>query len=81
MVRRRVRRGLAIVAAVVVVAGAAGCGRDRPMASQNELEDSMPVSKAMHDAKARDSMLDTMPGGEMVRGDSAAAMRLLKQKM
>lgn len=45
------------------------------------MSDSMPVARAMHDAKARDSMLDTMPGGEMVRGDSAAAARLLKKKM
>ena len=46
-----------------------------------EIPDTMAVIRAMHDAAARDSMLDTMPGGEMARGDSAAAMRLLKQKM
>jgi hypothetical protein len=28
-----------------------------------------------------DSMLDTIPGGEMARGDSVAAARLLKKKM
>ena len=27
-----------------------------------------------------DSMLDTMPGGEMVRGNDSATMRLLKKK-
>jgi DMSO/TMAO reductase YedYZ molybdopterin-dependent catalytic subunit len=29
----------------------------------------------------RDSLMDVMPGGEMARGDSAAAMELLKHKM
>ncbi len=28
-----------------------------------------------------DSMLDTMPGGEMVRGNDSAAVRLIKKKM
>jgi hypothetical protein len=45
-----------------------------------ELRDSMPVMRALEDGRARDSMLDTMPGGEMARGDSAAAARLLEQK-
>jgi len=45
------------------------------------MKDSMPVVRAMHDTAARDSMLDTMPGGKMVRGDSAASMKLLKKKM
>jgi hypothetical protein len=34
----------------------------------------------MHDEVVRDSMLDVMPGGEMARGDSAAAMELLHRK-
>ena len=34
----------------------------------------------MQDPAARDAMLDTMPGGEMARGDSAAEMRLLDSK-
>ena len=45
---------------------AVGCGRERDMPEKVEM---------------RDSMLDTMPGGEMARGDSAAAMKLLKGKM
>jgi len=51
------------------------------MPERVEMADTMPVMRAMENAAARDSMLDTMPGGEMVRGDSAAAMRLLKEKM
>jgi hypothetical protein len=35
----------------------------------------------MREPTASDSMLDTIPGGEMARGDSAASMRLLKRKM
>ena len=59
----------------------AACGRERDMPDHVEMPDTMPVVRAMHDPAARDSMLDTMPGGEMARGDSAAAMRLLKRKM
>jgi hypothetical protein len=40
----------------------------------------MPVVRAMHEPGARDSMLDTIPGGEMARGDSAAAQKLLRRK-
>ena len=76
MVRRRV--SVAMVLASMV---AAACGRERDMPERAEMADTMPVMRAMEDAAARDSMLDTMPGGEMVRGDSAAAMRLLKEKM
>jgi hypothetical protein len=57
-----------------------GCGRARDMPEKVEMADSMPVVRAMQDSKAADSMLDTMPGGEMARGDSAAAMRLLEKK-
>ncbi|HKI94589.1 MAG TPA: hypothetical protein VJ992_04800 [Gemmatimonadales bacterium] len=70
-----------ILPLAVALLAVAACGRDRPMAESTDMNDSMPVARAMHDAKARDSMLDTMPGGEMVRGDSAAAERLLKKKM
>ena len=66
---------------VAAVLALAGCRHQRPMADKAELGDSMPVMRAMKDAKAMDSMLDTMPGGKMVRGDSAAAMKLLKKKM
>jgi len=56
------------------------CGRTRDMPEKVEVHDTMPVMKAMQDMKAADSMLDTMPGGEMARGDSASAMKLLKKK-
>ena len=59
----------------------AACGRERDMPERAEMTDSMPVMRAMADPMAADSMLDTMPGGEMARGDSAAAMRLLRRKM
>jgi hypothetical protein len=51
------------------------------MPERTEMPDSRPVVRAMHQPAARDSMLDTLPGGEMARGDSAAAMKLLKKKM
>jgi hypothetical protein len=51
------------------------------MPEQVELRDTMPVVHSMHDMRAADSMLDTLPGGEMARGDSAASIRLLKKKM
>ena len=75
MVRRRV---IVCVGAAALLAVA--CGRDRDMPETMEMPDSMPVMRALDDARARDSMLDTMPGGEMARGDSAAAVRLLEQK-
>ena len=71
------RRILALAALVA----AAGCGRERDMPERAEMRDSMPVMRAMQSRMAADSMLDSMPGGEMARGDSAAAMRLLKKKM
>ncbi|MBI4420984.1 MAG: hypothetical protein HY560_09180 [Gemmatimonadetes bacterium] len=73
-----------LVALVLVAPGFVlvfGCGRERDMPERAELRDSMPVMRAMQSPMAADSMLDTMPGGEMARGDSAAAMKLLKQKM
>lgn len=68
-------------AAALALAALAGCGSERPMAERADMPDSMPVMRAMGDAKARDALLDTMPGGEMARGDSTAEMRLLKDKM
>ena len=66
----------------IAVAGLAlGCGKTRDMPEKVDMRDSMPVMKAMKDMNAADSMLDTMPGGEMARGDSVAAMKLLKKKM
>jgi len=74
--RRRVMAAAGLLALLL-----AGCSRERDMPERVEMADTMPVMRAMENAAARDSMLDTMPGGEMVRGDSAAAMRLLKEKM
>lgn len=59
----------------------AGCGRERDMPEQVVMPDTMPVVRAMKDASARDSLLDTLPGGEMARGHDTAAMKLLKHKM
>ena len=71
----RARIGVIALASLLVA-----CGRARDMPEKVEMADSMPVMRAMKDMKAADSMLDTMPGGEMARGDSAAAMKLLKKK-
>ena len=76
-----VRRSLIAPALVLACLFLAGCGEEREMAPSVEMVDSMPVMRAMEDAEARDSMLDTMPGGEMARGDSLAEMKLLKKKM
>ena len=67
--------------AVFLLLGAAACGREHDMPESAQMPDSMPVMRAMTDPMVADSMLDTMPGGEMARGDSAASMRLLKRKM
>ena len=66
---------------LAVVVLLAGCGKERDMPERAEMADSMPVMRALADPVAADSMLDSMPGGEMARGDSAAAMKLLKRKM
>lgn len=65
--------------ALILVAVLAACQRNRPMADQVEMPrmDSAMVANPM---KA-DSLLDTMPGGEMARGNDSAAMRLVKKKM
>jgi len=67
--------------ALVVLVLSAGCGHERDMPERASMPDSMPIVRAMRSPAVADSMLDTMPGGEMVRGDSAAAMKLLKTKM
>ena len=76
MVCRRVKSSLELGIVLVLAA----CGREGDMPEQVEMPDTMQVMRAMHDAAARDAMLDTMPGGEMARGDSAAEMRLLDRK-
>lgn len=70
---------LALVAASILAVH--GCGRDREMAESVEMPDTMEVRRALDDPEARDVLLDTMPGGEMARGDSAAERRLLEDKM
>lgn len=77
MVRRRLSPFLASSA---LIAAAMSCGRERDMPEEMEMPDSMPVVEAMDDAEMRDSILDVMPGGEMARGDSSAAVRLLNAK-
>lgn len=65
-------------ALAVLLALAAACRENRPMADVVELPRA--DSAMMTDPAKVDSMLDTMPGGEMVRGNDSAAMRLLKKK-
>lgn len=64
---------------IALALAALGCRENRPMADRVE----MPAadSGVMTDPMKADSMLDTMPGGEMVRGNDSAAMRLIKKKM
>ncbi|MGD2215519.1 MAG: hypothetical protein PVJ64_02135 [Gemmatimonadales bacterium] len=73
------RRALLLIGGAVVFAVA--CGRERDMPERVEMPDSAEVMRAMTSEAAMDSMLDTIPGGEMARGDSAAAAELLKKKM
>lgn len=72
-----VRRPLNLLLPLLLLLPA--CRRDRPMADKVEI----PVmdTSAVMNAARRDSMLDTMPAGEMVRGNDSAAIRLLKKKM
>ncbi len=76
-----VRRSLNGLFAVLALSVIAGCGEEREMSQSVEMADSMPVMRAMEDVEARDSMLDTLPGGEMARGDSLSEMKLLRKKM
>ena len=50
------------------------------MPDSMEVLDTMDVMRAMEDQAVLDSLMDVMPGGEMARGDSAAAMELLEKK-
>ncbi len=76
LVWRRVKSGLGLGIVLVLAA----CGREGEMPEQVEMPDTMEVMRAMRDPAARDAMLDTMPGGEMARGDSTAEMQLLDNK-
>lgn len=67
--------------AAVLVTGLAACGADRDMAESADMPDTAQVQLALNEREARDSLLDTLPGGEMVRGDTAAATKLLSEKM
>lgn len=66
----------ALIGALVL---ATSCRENREMADRVEL----PVmdSTLIREPMKLDSMLDTMPGGEMVRGNDSAAVRLIKKKM
>jgi hypothetical protein len=76
------RRTLWILTGAGVLATLAqGCRRERDMPERAEMPDAKPVMRAMHQPAVGDSMLDTIPGGEMARGDSTAAAKLLKKKM
>jgi len=59
----------------------AACSTEQDMPETVDMQDSMPLVRAIDDMSAADSMLDTLPGGEMARGDSAAARRLLLDKV
>ncbi len=74
-------RIFALALSAILAVAPAGCDHEQDMPERMEMPDTMPVMRALENPSARDSMLDSMPGGEMVRGDSAAAMRLLKKKM
>lgn len=70
-----------LLAAALVMVALVACGSDSDMVDTVEMPDTLEVRRAIGDPDARDSMLDTLPGGEMVRGDTAAEMRLLHDKM
>jgi hypothetical protein len=72
------RKALLLSAAVAI---AVACGQERDMPERVEMPDSAAVMRALSSEAAMDSMLDTIPGGEMARGDSATAAELLKKKM
>lgn len=83
MVRRHLisLRALLWPATGVTALLASGCRKDREMAEQLEMPDTMVIMEALADEEMQDSLLDVMPGGEMVRGDSAAAEQLLMEKL
>lgn len=76
----RSRAGAAAVVMASAVVALASCGRDHEMAETMEMPDSMEVRRALDDPAARDALLDTMPGGEMVRGASGAEEEFLRDK-
>lgn len=74
-----VRRG--VTAAIVALVAFSGCERQEEMAESVEMSDTTAVHRALEEAGPRGALLDTMPGGEMAIGDSAAEMELLRDKM
>ena len=71
MVRRRL--------IFLLLLAALACRENRPTADRTVMP---PADSTMiRDPMKADSMLDTMPGGEMVRGNDSATMRLIKKKM
>jgi hypothetical protein len=58
---------------------AAACGKNRPMADKADTP--AMDSTAMMSPARMDTMLDTMPGGEMVRGNDSAVNRLMRKKV
>ncbi len=76
MVRGRLIAGAALLTAILTLSA---CRENRPMADQVDMPEA--DSTMMSDMIRADSMLDTMPGGEMVRGSDSATTRLLKKKM
>jgi hypothetical protein len=67
-----VRRSVTLLLALAVVA----CRQNRNMSDRATVTDTTAIKNPM---KA-DSMLDTMPGGEMAKGNDSATMHLLKKK-
>ena len=65
-----------VVALTVLLAA---CRQHRPMADKVEMPHM--DSTVLTNRARMDSMLDTMPGGAMVKGNDSAAHRLLKKKM
>jgi hypothetical protein len=63
---------------LVAALAAAACQKNRPMADR---EEHPPADSALMNPMKADSMLDTMPGGEMARGNDSATKRLIKKKM
>ena len=81
MVRRGVASGATAVGLVALLTAFAACERDRDMAPSADMPDTSVLRDALREPAARDALMDTMPGGEMARGDSLAESELLEEKM
>lgn len=71
----------ALAALSLATLGLAACEPQEEMAESLDMPDTMAVQRALEEPRRRDALLDTMPGGEMAIGDSAAEMELLEDKM